>query len=229
MNEPLPEDRYREWDAAYVLGSLSPAERQEFEQHLPGCPECSAAVAELSGLPPILSELPPERAFALLEPEEQEPPNVLPLVARRAQRQRRMARLRAVALGVTAAAAAAVIALAVPWSTLGGAGRTAMTAAVPSPISAEARLVDGPWGTRIEGICRYAQRPGGGGKAWDYAMVVTDKQGRSTQVATWRAAPGSEVEFEAITRLPRDQIASYDIRRIGYPDADGKVLLTGRP
>lgn len=219
-------DRYLEWDAAYVLGSLSPAERQEFEQHLPGCPQCSAAVAELSGLPPILSALPPERAFALLEPEEQQAPNVLPLVARRAQRQRRMARLRAVAIGVTAAAAAAVIALAVPWSSLFGEGRTAMTAVVQSPITAEARLVDGPWGTRIEGLCRYAQRPGGGGKTWDYAMVVTDKHGRSTQVASWRAGPGTELEFSAITNLPREQIASYDIRRIGQTE---KVLLTARP
>ena len=27
-------DRYSEWDAAYVLGALSPDERAEYEQHL---------------------------------------------------------------------------------------------------------------------------------------------------------------------------------------------------
>ena len=27
-------DPYREWDAAYVLGALAPAERRDFEAHL---------------------------------------------------------------------------------------------------------------------------------------------------------------------------------------------------
>src|SRR5262245_29684543 len=42
---------YAMWDAAYVLGSLSPADRREFEAHLSGCPFCGQAVAELSGMP----------------------------------------------------------------------------------------------------------------------------------------------------------------------------------
>ncbi len=33
---------YADWDAAYVLGSLSPAERREFETHLEGCERCRA-------------------------------------------------------------------------------------------------------------------------------------------------------------------------------------------
>jgi hypothetical protein len=28
---------YEMWDGSYVLGSLSPAERREFEAHLDGC------------------------------------------------------------------------------------------------------------------------------------------------------------------------------------------------
>ena len=35
-------DPYAEWDAAYVLGALSPAERLEFEGHLSGCGRCRA-------------------------------------------------------------------------------------------------------------------------------------------------------------------------------------------
>jgi hypothetical protein len=27
-------DKFAQWDAAYVLGALSPAERREFEEHL---------------------------------------------------------------------------------------------------------------------------------------------------------------------------------------------------
>lgn len=45
------------WDAAYVLGALSPAERCEFEAHLGVCASCRAAVAELNDLVPLLKVL----------------------------------------------------------------------------------------------------------------------------------------------------------------------------
>src|ERR1700730_2998309 len=48
--------RYAMWDAAYVLGSLSAADRREFEQHMAQCPACREAVAELSGMPGLLSQ-----------------------------------------------------------------------------------------------------------------------------------------------------------------------------
>ena len=48
---------YAMWDAAYVLGSLSAADRREFETHLAGCPSCREAVAELGGVPALLSQL----------------------------------------------------------------------------------------------------------------------------------------------------------------------------
>ena len=53
------------WDAAYVLGALSPAERREFEEHLAGCPACQAAVSELAGMPGLLAQVPPEDAALL--------------------------------------------------------------------------------------------------------------------------------------------------------------------
>ncbi len=47
--------KYAEWDAAYVLGSLSEMDRREFEAHLEQCRECSDAVSELSEIPALLS------------------------------------------------------------------------------------------------------------------------------------------------------------------------------
>ena len=35
---------------AYALGLLEPADRQEFERHLAGCPDCAAELAELAGM-----------------------------------------------------------------------------------------------------------------------------------------------------------------------------------
>ncbi len=34
------DDEYALWDAAYVLGSLSCADRREFEEHLNTCASC---------------------------------------------------------------------------------------------------------------------------------------------------------------------------------------------
>ena len=59
-------DRFRDWDAAYVLGALDSEDRRAFERHLATCPVCSAAVAEFAGVPGILSKLSIEDAVALL-------------------------------------------------------------------------------------------------------------------------------------------------------------------
>ena len=58
-------DRYAQWDAAYVLGSLSGAERREYEAHLEQCPSCRRAVAELAGMPGLLARVPAHEALAL--------------------------------------------------------------------------------------------------------------------------------------------------------------------
>jgi hypothetical protein len=59
-------DRYAEWDAAYVLGALSPSDRRAYERHLAECAACRAAVAELAGMPGLLSTLSPAHAEALV-------------------------------------------------------------------------------------------------------------------------------------------------------------------
>lgn len=80
-----PTDLYTEWDAAYVLGALSSAERREYENHLAGCPACQGAVAELAGLPGLLAQVPPGEALALDvhspadEPEPEPPASLLPV------------------------------------------------------------------------------------------------------------------------------------------------------
>lgn len=60
-----PVDPYRRWDAAYVLGALSPTERREFEGHLATCSNCQGDVAEIAGLPGLLAQLSPEDAAIL--------------------------------------------------------------------------------------------------------------------------------------------------------------------
>jgi carotenoid cleavage dioxygenase-like enzyme len=52
------------WDAAYVLGALSDAERREFEEHLAGCISCREAVDELTAVSPLLSLLDYDQVIA---------------------------------------------------------------------------------------------------------------------------------------------------------------------
>ena len=84
---------YATWDAAYVLGSLSPADRREFEGHLCVCPLCSQSVSELSGIPALLSKLDGGTVAAMdadgniATPEPT--PNLLPSLMTEVRRRRR--------------------------------------------------------------------------------------------------------------------------------------------
>ena len=72
--DPADGDRYATWDAAYVLGALSSSERREFEAHLQHCERCSAAVAELGGMPALLGLLDAEDVRGLEDAQTDPPP-----------------------------------------------------------------------------------------------------------------------------------------------------------
>lgn len=220
-------DPYHEWNAAYVLGSLPPSERREYEQHLTECAGCARSVSSLAGMAGILASVPSDSAFALLTAEPREAPaGMLPKLLRTAARRRHRARIGVAAFAV--AAAATVLVLAIPLLVTGEEpavepppARIALSQLVPSPITAELALIPQSWGTRIDGVCRYAQPPDGKGQSWDYAMFVTTKDGTTTEIASWTASPGSELSFTAMTRLTAGQIGSIDIRLVD----NGLVLL----
>jgi hypothetical protein len=240
-------DPYREWDGAYVMGSLSPSERREYEQHLSTCAGCTAEVAALAGMSGILSSVQPDAAMALLPgppPVSGEnvsganasgqdvPASLLPKLLESAMRSRRRARRRVAVLVAAAAAVAAAVALVVPR--LVGDGGTpepagqlvAMAQAVPSPITAEAVLYAEPWGTRIQVVCWYAESTSAAPpRAFHYALYVTDSAGTDVQVASWTASAGSRSTPVATTGLLREEIDSIDIRLVDT----GTVLLRATP
>ena len=59
-------DPFREWDVAYVLGSLSPSDRKAYEHHLADCPACEREVGRLAGTAGLLSRVPVDWAVASL-------------------------------------------------------------------------------------------------------------------------------------------------------------------
>src|ERR1700731_2071937 len=103
---------YAMWDAAYVLGSLSASDRREFEAHMANCPACREAVADLSGVPALLSQLDHEQVAAMdasgraqaATPELS--PELLPSLLATVRFRRRRTR---VATWVASSAAAAVL------------------------------------------------------------------------------------------------------------------------
>ncbi len=100
---------YAMWDAAYVLGSLSYTDRREFEAHLAGCASCRDAVAELSGMPALLSQLDRDQAAAVGQDdasrESSLPPELLPSLLTQVNWRRRRSRV----ITWTATAVAAVM------------------------------------------------------------------------------------------------------------------------
>jgi anti-sigma factor RsiW len=224
MNEP--HDPFREWDSAYVLGMLSPDDRRAFERHLATCTACAAAVADLAGLPGILSLLTPAEAVALDSPEPDEhlrsarhEPDLIPRLATAAARQRRRRRVQ---VGALILAASAVIgfsgfalgtALTPPASTsvAHAPALRAMSQVVPGAMTAQLALSEKAWGTRLDWTCDY-RTANWSSTPPTYDLVVTDSSGRETTVATWTAAKSAAAGLVASTSVPTAQIRSVEIR-----------------
>ncbi|WP_394552581.1 anti-sigma factor family protein [Agromyces sp. MMS24-JH15] len=228
-------ERFADWDAAYVLGALTPPDRRAYEAHLEDCARCRAAVAELASMPGLLGRLAPgpvgldpaaepeaaaESGAAAGAAEDASPPADLVdrVVARRARGRR--ARARVVMLAVAAAVVVAA-AIAVPLALEAPVHPDESVALVPiegdPPIAASVDLTAVDWGTRIEMRCAYDEAAawGGGEGPWAYALVITDADGRESQVSSWKAIPGRAMRLEAATAVELGEIRSIEVRTSG--------------
>ncbi|MBK4346043.1 anti-sigma factor family protein [Lacisediminihabitans changchengi] len=237
----MSDDVYSDWDAAYVLGALSAEERGEYERHLAECPSCAAALAELAGIPGLLATVPAEEAIRETPRPIPVPDTLWPRMLRSARRRRLRTRAAIGGGAVLVAAAVAALVFALPTltaplpapapsSTVAEpvARTVALKPVVPSALRASIRVVSEGWGTRIDMDCSYGLKDGatpgyGGGQQqdFDYAMYVTDARGRSIEVATWSAGPGTSAEPSGTTSLAADQIRLVEVRST----RDGTVLL----
>jgi anti-sigma factor RsiW len=213
--------RYAMWDAAYVLGSLSAVDRREFEAHMANCPACREAVAELSGVPALLSQLDREEVAAIGEsgptqaatPEMS--PELLPSLLATVRWRRRRTR---VTTWVASAAAAAVLGIGVLVGVQGH------FSTPPQPVTASAQdmsqvgttlltstvsLSSQHWGTFINLKCVclapvYAHHD-------TLAMVVVGRDGSQTRLATWVAEPGHTATPAGSISTPVEQIAAVQV------------------
>jgi anti-sigma factor RsiW len=219
------------WDAAYVLGSLSSAERREFEAHLTGCPLCGSAVGELSGMPALLSQL-DRHEFAPIDDRFRVAPSLpdelLPSLLAKVSWRRRRSR---VVTWTAGAAAAAVLAIGV---LVGVAGQCLTSAPTPPQASVSVQpmaqvgtnslastvsLSNQQWGTFISMNCVCLASLNAHHDT--LAMVVVGRDGSHTRMATWVADPGHTATPAGSISTPVDQIASVQVVSAEH----GQVLL----
>ena len=225
---------YAELDGAYVLGSLSPGERQEYEKHLATCESCSRSVRELAGLPGLLARVDP----VILEPApamEPVPATLLPSLVREVARTRRRRLFATVGVGLAAAVAVGTTLVASlggdeppvasppatgPSSTVQPAGLS-MIPVGGAPVTGSLAFTPVGWGTKIDLTCSY--RPD-----WDayenlpetttYALFVVTRDGSMQQVGTWQAIGGKTMHFSAGTAARRNDISAVEVRtKTGRP------------
>lgn len=237
MKAPLrgigpPDDPYVMWDAAYVLGSLSAAERREFESHLAHCPACREAVADLSGVPALLSQLSRDEVAAMNDPAaqslaatpEMSPQLLTSLLAKVSWRRRRTR----IVTWVASSAAAVVLAFGVFVGVQGySSSPSQQVAASAEPmaqvgttlLTSSVELSSQHWGTSINLRCVCLAPLNAHHDT--LAMVVVGRDGSQTRLATWVAVPGHTATPAGSISTPVDQIAAVQV----VAADSGQVLL----
>ena len=211
-------DKFAQWDAAYVLGALSPAERREFEEHLAGCPICQAAVSELAAVPGLLAQVSPADAAMLPMADDgaaeyTETPSVERCPGRGDRGSAAIAAAEDDQEGTGAAASdgwpqsrgsrqrfilvISGVAVGTGLLPLGPdvSHRVAFSPVVPSGITAVADVIPVQDGTQIKVECVYAEvndpRPGGGHET--YSIFVVDRSGHASEIKEWPATPNKQM------------------------------------
>jgi len=209
------------WDAAYVLGSLSAADRREFEAHMACCPACRQAVAELSGIPAMLSQLNRNDVAAISVSDHasgipEMSPELLPSLLGTVRWRRRRTRL----MTWTASAAAAVV-LTI-GVLIGIQGRFPTSPPPQTTVSAlpmaqvgttllasTVSLSGQQWGTYI--ALNFACLAPPDAHHDTVALVVVGRDGSQTRLATWVAIPGHTATPTGSISTPVNQIAAVQV------------------
>lgn len=237
MNQVV--DKYREWDAAYVLGSLSTDERREYERHLANCPACTNAVAELAGMPGFLMKIDANTAGALVSAPDGGNVFALPLepiqsLARAAIKRKASLRRRTVAGMAVAASFVMVIGLLVgsnlhssdnspggQATVLTAGTKISMVAMEKDAMVVDMRVTKKRWGTQFSWNCSYGNSEVTAATPESYDLVVTDASGTATTVATWSQAGTSAKGLVASTRIPLSKIKTVEVQ---YSDTHAPVV-----
>lgn len=225
----LEHQRFAFDDAAYVLGSLEPADRSAYEEHLAQCPLCRWQVAELSDLHGVLG-----RADPMAWVPEPPPQTLLPRLIRRVRSEQRTRRWRT---SLVAAAAACVLTLlavlgVVAVQRADGPKPYSFVAvsAHASQVQAKVTLTDAKERTQLRVVCHGKYDSSGGypttsappsDQPFDtgnYHVIVINRAGVRFDGGGW--TPGGDVIYSTSAPWPERAISKIQI-----VDAQGVPLL----
>lgn len=225
-------DPFSDWDAAYVLGALSIDERRQFERHFASCAPCGTAVAELAGIPGILTKIDTATAVALANAssdgqvdDARQEPDLIQKLARLVGEQQRRTRRR---LSVGMAAAAVLIVFGIlagtamhspthlgTTSNIATGTEVAMTPLQVNVMTADLRVTSKPWGTRFDWSCKYVGTWSARYSPKSYDLVITNTSGQKITIATWSSAGPNAAGLAATSNLPIADIRTIEIRATG--------------
>jgi hypothetical protein len=207
-------------DAAYLLGALSPSEREAFETHLTSCPVCQRSVRELAGVPGLMGKVQPDDFNS---PQQPPPPTLLATLTRGVRRERSRRRWFVGAIAAAAAVTVLAIGFGIHAVMSSGPDQTASVAMSPvtdTPVQARVQLHDKPWGTEVDLLCSYDESHAYPKAPTTYALVVTDRAGTSRQLATWKVVPDGVSKVTGSIGWDSADIARVEIRTL-----DGSPVL----
>ncbi|MFF3069258.1 anti-sigma factor family protein [Kitasatospora sp. NPDC057936] len=219
---------------AYVLGLLEPAERAAFEEHLAGCPQCAAQVAELGPVEPVLADYAASAAALGLDPAGPAPgpdPALLDRLVAEVSAGRRRGRVRRLVLALAASAMVAAGPV-VTAAVVSGSATPAVVAvaqqfsATDPQTGAQAVVgVDGvTWGSRVSLQLSNVQGP------LTCTLVAVSHGGERQTVTTWNVPAdgygepdsGDTLHTGGGTALQPGQIDHFEVRVQGT----GAVLVS---
>lgn len=229
-------DHYTIWDAAYVLGALTPDERREYEGHLSRCGPCRTAVTEICGIPALLRRLDTATAVGALNGGDEKPISarnsratreVLTAVNRVRCRRR---------LGWAAIIMVTAVTVSIPMIAVReyrGASSMPVTVPMrqvtPNALTSWVALTVQQWGTRVDVRTTLTDTPHESehhdDEAGDIvAVMLINNQGDTVRAAEWTVVADQMAAPSADTSWPPEAIRTIQI--IGV---DGHVLLERDP
>jgi Putative zinc-finger len=211
---------------AYVLGALTPAEREAYEHHLADCASCREEVAELAVLPGLLGRIDDAAVEQLVgggsvAAPPRAPETLLPklLWAAQASRvaQRRRRRWQTVGVGLVAAFVAVLAGIGVNLVVRDSSPPSIQMSAMhsvtsePVPVSAEVALIPTDQGTKIRIHCVYEVDTDH--DRWTFRLFVVPRSGTPQEVGAWTAKYGDDIWEDESTWVALPDIARVELRR----------------